>query len=106
MRKGLKRFLCELLNVVVGLAGPELGDIGSLVLLFVQTGHGGVQGSAGHKILLPGDLIGGMGLRLRTGAEANTGDAVTALDSYAIGGEGPLVNQGAGFVVVVIIVCF
>ena len=57
--------LRELLNVVVGLAGPELGDIGSLVLLLVQTGHGGgVQGGAGHKILLPGDLIGGMGLRL------------------------------------------
>ncbi len=65
MRKGLKRFLCELLNVVVGLAGPELGNIGSLVLILVQTGHGGVQGGAGHKILLPGDLIGGMGLRLR-----------------------------------------
>ena len=51
-RNGLKRFLCELLNVVVGLAGPELGDIGSLVLLLVQTGHGGVQGGAGHKLSL------------------------------------------------------
>ena len=94
MRKGLKRFLCELLNVVIGLAGPELGNIGSLVLLFVQTGHGGVQGGAGHKILLPGDLIGGVGLRFRTGAEANAGDAVTSLNGYAIGGEGPLVDQG------------
>ena len=87
-RNSLKRFLCELLNVVVGFAGPELGDIGSLVLLLVQTGHGGVQGGTGYKILLPGDLIGGMGLRLRTGAEANAGDAVAALDGNAVGGEG------------------
>ena len=35
-----------------------------------------------------------MSLRLSTGAEANAGDAVAALDSNTVGGEGPLVGQG------------
>ena len=37
-----------------------------------------------------------MGLGFRAGAEADAGDAVAAHDGYAVGGEGPLVGQGAG----------
>ena len=84
----------KLLDIVVGLAGAELGHIGGLVLLLVQAGHGGVQGGAGDQVLLPGDLVGGVSLALSTGAEADAGDAVTALDGDAVGGEGPLVDQG------------
>ena len=84
-----------LLNVIIGLAGAELGHVGGLVLLLVVAGHGGVQGGAGDQIHLPGDLVGGVSLALGAGAEAHAGDAVAALDGYAVGGEGPLVGEGA-----------
>ena len=54
MLRFAQRFL---LNVIIGLAGAELGHIGGLVLLLVQAGHGGVQGGAGDQVLLPGDLL-------------------------------------------------
>ena len=83
------------LNIVVGEALAELGDVAGLVLLLIEAGDGGVQGGACDQVLLPGDLVGGVGLALRAGAEAHAGDAVAALDGHAVGGEGPLVRQGA-----------
>ena len=90
MRVGLG----TLLDVVVRQALPELCDISGLVLRLIQAGNGGVQRRTGHQVLLPGDLIGGMSLGLGAGAETHAGDAVPALDGYAVGGEGPLVDKG------------
>ena len=83
-----------LLDVVAGQLLAEAGGGAVLVLGLVQAGNGGVQGGAGHQILLPGDLVGRVGLGLGSGAEAHAGDAVAALDGHTVGGEGPLVGQG------------
>ena len=53
-----------LLDVVAGELLAEAGGGAVLVLGLVQAGHSSIQGGAGHQILLPGDLIGGMGLSL------------------------------------------
>ena len=81
-------------DIVIREALPELGDVSGLVLGLVQAGYCGVQGGTGHQILLPGDLIGGMSLGLGAGAKAHAGDAISALDGHAVGGEGPLVGEG------------
>ena len=83
-----------LLDVVAGQLLTEAGGGAILVLGLVQAGNGGVQRGAGHQILLEGHLVGGVSLRLGTGAEAHAGDAVAALNGHAVGGEGPLVGEG------------
>ena len=77
-------------NIVVRLAAPVLAHI--LVALSLIEPHAGcVHRRAGDQILLPGNLVGRVGLALRAGAKAHAGDAVPALDGHAVGGEGPLV---------------
>ena len=87
-------FQSDLLDVVAGELLAEAGGGAVLVLGLVQAGNGGVQGGAGHQVLLEGHLVGSVRLGLGTGAEAHAGDAVAALDGHAVGGEGPLVGQG------------
>ena len=84
----------SLLDVVAGEFLTEGGGGAVLVLGLVEHGNSGVQRSADDEVLLPGDLVGGVCLRLGAGAEADARDAVTALDGNAVGGEGPLVGQG------------
>mgnify|MGYP006949732552 CR=1 FL=1 len=66
----------ELLDVVIRQALTELGDVGRLVFRLVEIHGGHIHGGAGYQILLPGDLIGGVSLRLGAGTEAHAGDAV------------------------------
>lgn len=87
----------SLLDVVAGEFLTEGGGGAILVLGLVEHGNSGVQRSADDEVLLPGDLVGRVSLRLGAGAEADARDAVAALDGNAVGGEGPLVGQRAAF---------
>ena len=80
------------LDIVAGQLLTELG-LGDLVFGLVQAGNGGVQRGADDEVLLPGDLVRRMGLRLGAGAKADARDAVAALDGNAVRGERPLVGQ-------------
>ena len=84
-----------LLNVVAGQFLTERGGGAVLVLGLVEHGNSGVQRSADDEVLLPGDLVGRVSLRLGAGAEADARDAVAALDGNAVGGEGPLDRRGS-----------
>ena len=55
-----------------------------------------VHGGAGNQILFPGLLVRSVGLCLCTGAEADTGNAVSSHNGHAVGGEGPFVRQWTG----------
>ena len=92
--KGIRPYsIGFLLDVVAGELLTEGGGGAVLVLGLIEHGNSCVQRGADDQILLPGDLVGGVCLRLGAGAEANAGDAVAALDGNAVGGEGPLVGQ-------------
>ncbi|MPM23445.1 hypothetical protein SDC9_69918 [bioreactor metagenome] len=74
--------------------GAELNNVlGTLAL--VKGGNECVNRGAGHEILLPGDLVGRVRLALRSGAEADAGDAVAALNGDAVGRERPFVDERA-----------
>ena len=85
-------FQSDLFDVVAGELLAEAGGGAVLVLGLVETGDSRVQRRAGDEVLLPGDLVGGVSLRLGTGAEADAGDAVAALNRNAVRGERPLVS--------------
>ena len=80
------------LDIVAGQLLTELG-LGDLVFGLVQTGNGGIERGADDEVLLPGDLVRRMGLRLGAGAKTDARDAVAALDGNAVRGERPLVGQ-------------
>ena len=84
-RTGKDRVQRKLLDVVAGEFLTEGGGRAILILGLIQAGNGGIQSGAGHQILLEGHLVGGVGLRLGTGAEAYAGNAITALDGNAVG---------------------
>src|SRR5699024_7391070 len=81
-------------DVVVSEALAELGDVVGLVFAVIEVDGGHIHRGAGDQILLPGDFVGGVRLALGAGAEAHAGDAVATLDGDAVGGEGPLVDEG------------
>ena len=86
-----------LLNVVAGEFLTEARCGAVFVLGLVEHGNSGIERCAGDEVLLPGDLVGRVRLGFGTGAKADAGDAVAALDGNAVRGEGPLVGEGPAF---------
>jgi len=72
-----------LIDLVVGQTGAEHGGvaIGLARIVEVQGSH--VHGGSGDQVVLVGDLVGSMSLRLGTRAKAHAGDAVAAPGGHA-----------------------
>ncbi len=82
-----------LIDLVVGQTGAEHGGIAIGLARIVEVQGSHVHGGSGDQVVLVGDLVGSVCLRLGTRAKAHAGDAIAALDGDAVRGEGSLVAQ-------------